>query len=273
MTLEAVRRWWKNVNRKPAVLALHGFIGCGRDFEPVIEKTTGEISWWTLDLPGHGVSHIKPPYRLETFLEQIEQARALVVEETGERPILLGYSMGGRLALHAAARAPEHWRALITIGATPGIDDETERATRLQADAERAQRMRGQSIDAFLAEWASEPIIQSQENIPRAIREAMLERRRQNAPHPLAEALEALSPGALPSLWGELNRLALPCLFVAGENDPKFSAIAERMATAVPNAHAEIIPEAGHCAHLEKSWPCTSKLIRFIDDLPQTGDA
>jgi len=269
---ERLRRWWRKINHKPAVLALHGFAGSAGDIEPVIQASLGECQWWALQLPGHGQGEpIEEPLTLASFLDLVETARKEIVDATGEPPMLLGYSMGGRLALHAALQNPEKWRALVTIGATPGLDDPAEREARQQADAELAARMRRQSIDEFLGEWQAKPIIRSQENIPRRIRDAMTQRRRENDPAALARVLETLSPGTLPSLWDELPRLTIPCLFVAGEDDPKFSAIAERMAAAVPNARTAIIHNAGHCAHLENTPRFTPELLRFLNEVKKSG--
>jgi len=256
---------WNNGATVP-LLAVHGFTGGAQDFTWLANQDEAH-EWWALDLPGSEQRRgLARPLGLELFLGEIEQARERIVRDTGQAPALLGYSMGGRLALHAAAQNPDHWRALVTIGATPGIDEEAQRSARRQADAELAKRMRRQTIEDFLAEWQLKPIIRSQENIRPEIRNLMIERRLKNHPRVLARVLEALSPGKLPSLWNRLDRLTMPCLFVAGENDATFAEIARRMASAVPRGKVAIIADAGHCTHLEQPAPFLEILRHFLSE-------
>lgn len=250
---------------RPPLLALHGFTGDAEDFAWLAEQTCHAIDWWAIDLPGHGTQPIDPQHAsLDDFVACVERARERIVEVTGHRPDLLGYSMGGRVALHAACRNPFAWRSLITIGATPGITDPGRRLDRLMADEDLAKRMRGQTIEGFLEAWRVLPIIQSQEQIPSAIREPMMARRRQQDPRQLAAALIAVSSGFIPSLWDGLGVLQLPTLLVTGQLDEKFCHIARKMEPLLPAAQLSLIPRVGHCAHLEKPEAFISALLGFL---------
>ncbi|WP_269542746.1 alpha/beta fold hydrolase [Cerasicoccus fimbriatus] len=262
---------WDSPGRAP-LLALHGFTGDAEDFAWLAEHSRDSLDWWALNLPGHGNARVDDhdALALGDFLDVIEAARRRIVAETQQVPILLGYSMGGRVALHAVNQKPANWRALVTIGATPGIGDPVRRMDRLIADEDLANRMRRQSIDAFLETWQAMPIIKSQDSIPAEILESLRLRRLRNDPAQLAAALVAVSSGKLPSLWDYLGDLDLPCLITAGAFDQKFCAIAREMLPKLPNARMEIIPKVGHCAHLEAPDVFLSALLAFlVRELPE----
>lgn len=187
---------------------------------------------------------------------------------TGQAPILLGYSMGGRLALHAVASDPALWRALVLIGATPGLRDCAEREGRAREDAALADAMATLSIDAFLEHWRQKPVIRSQDNIPAAILGPLRERRCRNDPRRLAAALRGFSPGLLPDLWPALPGLDLPVLVLAGARDAKFARLGQTMASALPQGRFAAIPAAGHCAHLEQAEAFLALLRTFTASLP-----
>jgi 2-succinyl-6-hydroxy-2,4-cyclohexadiene-1-carboxylate synthase len=163
--------------------------------------------------------------------------------------VLAGYSMGGRIALHAALARPERVRRLVLLGASPGLADASEREERRRADDALAERIEAIGVEAFADEWGRLPLWEGQ---PERVRAAAHADRLRNTPAGLADALRGLSTGALPSLWDRLGELPMPVVLLAGERDAKFRAIAERMAERIPGARLEIIPGTGHAAHLER---------------------
>jgi 2-succinyl-6-hydroxy-2,4-cyclohexadiene-1-carboxylate synthase len=163
---------------------------------------------------------------------------------------LVGYSMGGRLALHAAL-APElgaRLDRLVLIGASPGIADPAERAARRAADDRLAGEVEGSSIEQFAARWAQTPVLTGQRA---AVAAAVHADRLRNQPAGLARALRGLGTGALPSLWERLGEIAVPVALVVGERDPKFTAIASNMARALAHGEVIVVQGAGHAVHLE----------------------
>jgi 2-succinyl-6-hydroxy-2,4-cyclohexadiene-1-carboxylate synthase len=161
---------------------------------------------------------------------------------------LAGYSMGGRLALHAAVALPGRVRRLVLIGASPGLADPGERAERRAADEALAAEVEAMTIDEFAERWARTPVLAGQ---PPAVLAAVTAQRLENTPAGLAAALRGLGTGALPSLWDRLGELAIPVELVVGERDAKFRATAERMAAALPDARVHVVAGAGHAVHLE----------------------
>jgi 2-succinyl-6-hydroxy-2,4-cyclohexadiene-1-carboxylate synthase len=165
-----------------------------------------------------------------------------------ERFTLVGYSMGGRIALHFALAAGARVQRLVLIGSSPGLADPAERAARRAADEQLADEIERMSIEAFAERWAQTPVLAGQ---PPEVLAAVHADRLRNDPLGLARALRGLGTGALSSLWDRLSAVEMPVTLVVGERDEKFAAIAERMASVLPDAEVVVVPGAGHAVHLE----------------------
>jgi 2-succinyl-6-hydroxy-2,4-cyclohexadiene-1-carboxylate synthase len=227
---------------RPPLVLLHGFTQTRHSWRRTVAALDGRYRAVTPDLPGHGQLSERRPASLAATLGYL---RALVEEPH----VLAGYSMGGRIALHAALARPELVRRLVLVGASPGLAAETERAERRAADERLADRIEEIGVEAFAEEWAALPLWAGQ---PERVREASRADRLRNTPGGLAAALRGLGTGALPSLWERLGDVTVPVTLVVGERDEKFAAIAARMAERLPDAHVATIPGAGHAAHLER---------------------
>jgi 2-succinyl-6-hydroxy-2,4-cyclohexadiene-1-carboxylate synthase len=166
-----------------------------------------------------------------------------------EPHVLGGYSMGGRIALHAALARPRLVERLVLVGASPGLADVTQRAERRAADEALADRIERDGLEAFAAEWAELPLWEGQAERVRAAANAD---RLRNTAAGLAAALRGLGTGVLPPLWDRLGELTMPVTLVVGERDAKFRATAERMAERLPAASIVVVPGAGHAAQLER---------------------
>jgi 2-succinyl-6-hydroxy-2,4-cyclohexadiene-1-carboxylate synthase len=220
-----------------AVILLHGFTHTGRSWDPVVAAVGERYRPIAPDIRGHGRSSELEPVTLEAVLGDVG---ALVAG----RFALVGYSMGGRLALHVALALPERVERLVLIGASPGIADPAERAARRRADERQADEIERMSIEEFARRWAQQPVLAGQ---PAGIHEDRL----RCTPAGLARALRGLGTGALPPVWDRLRELRMPVVLVVGERDRKFRAIAERIAAATSDAELVVVPGAGHAVHLE----------------------
>lgn len=176
---------------------------------------------------------------------------------------VLGYSLGGRLTLALVCRHPERVRRAVAVGASPGIRDEQERAGRRELDEERARRLEGAGLEAFLKDWYAQPLFHDFAESPGFAR--ALARRREGDAVALAAALRALSPGAQPYLGDELARSDVPLLLVAGARDEKYMAVI-RALVEVSKARAAVIPDAGHAVHLERPAALAEILTEFLDE-------
>lgn len=220
------------------IVLLHGFTQTGASWRELIAELGERYRAVAPDIRGHGTAATRRPVTLDAVLDDLDALAP-------PRFTLGGYSMGGRIALHAALRMPAGVERLVLVGASPGIADPDERATRRAEDEALAGELeQGLSIESFAARWERRPLIADQ---PPSARDD----RRRNTPAGLAAALTGLSAGVLPSLWERLPEIAVPVELVVGERDAKFRAIADRMAAALPRARIAVIPDAGHAAHLE----------------------
>ncbi len=154
---------------------------------------------------------------------------------------LLGYSLGGRLALHALLEPGHPWQAAVIIAAHPGLEAAAERDARRAADALWATRALTANWQEFLAAWNAQPVLGG--CLPRdAQAEGRLGMRRRE----IARSFVDWSLAAQAPLWGRLHEITLPLLWVVGERDTKFLGLAERAVSLMPRATLVIAPDAGH---------------------------
>jgi len=234
----------------PPVTLLHGFTQSGRSWREVISKMPAGWKWIVPDLRGHGETQTRQgsPCSMDACMEDLLALwDALGVERTH----LAGYSMGGRLALHVAARRPDRVLSLLTIGAHAGLEEDA-REGRRRGDEGLAERIEKEGIEAFVAYWAALPLFTGLERRgPSYVAELRAERL-QNHATGLACSLRGMGAGAMEPVWNELGRVTFPCTFVAGQQDHGYVASARRLAATVRNGKFEIVPRAGHAVHQER---------------------
>jgi 2-succinyl-6-hydroxy-2,4-cyclohexadiene-1-carboxylate synthase len=219
------------------VVLLHGFAGTGRAWDPVVERL-GRERYTALapDMRGHGTASDVRPIGFDACVGDIFAAAP-------GRFSLCGYSMGGRIALHVALAAPERIDRLVLVATTAGIEDAAERAARRASDERLAAFAETATIEDFADRWAAEPLFAG--TPPEAAR-IWREDLRRNDPDALAAVLRGLGTGAMAPLWARLGELTMPATVLAGERDPKFLALGERLAAALPNGELIVVPGAGH---------------------------
>lgn len=249
----------------PTLLFLHGFVGSSADWREVIGAMEDSTHCIAVDLPGHGASLGMPrdSYTIEGA------ARAVIRILDGLeviRPVVTGYSMGGRLALYLALRYPSRCAGLILESASPGLEDPGERAARRAVDESRAKRLESGDFEAFLRDWYAQPLFASLARDENLLHRT-IEARRRNDPGELARSLRGMGTGSQPSLWGELEVLAVPALAIAGELDERYARISSRMAGINRRIESEIVPGVGHTVHAETPTGYASLLGRFVDGL------
>ena len=225
------------------VVLLHGFTHTGASWDPVVAALAERYRALAPDIRGHGAAARPEPVSLEGVLDDLAALAPA-------RFTLVGYSMGGRIALHAAV-APElagRVERLVLIGASPGIADPAERAERRSADDRLAGEVERMSTEEFARRWAQTPVLAGQ---PPAVEASVHADRLRNRPSGLAAALRGLGTGALPSLWDRLPEVRSPVTLIVGERDVKFRTIASDMARRLPDADVVVVADVGHAVHLE----------------------
>src|SRR3954468_16846135 len=210
----------------PRLVLLHGFTQTRQSWRRTAQALAGTYRAIAPDLPGHGQAVAKTA----SFDAVTAYVRAL------EPDVLVGYSMGGRIALHAAYQLQP--KRLVLVGASPGIRDATERAQRREADERLAARLETMTIEQFAREWGAQPLFSGQ---PERVAAAAYADRLRNTPQGLAKALTGLGTGVMEPLWDRLPELEIPVTLITGERDEKFRALAEQMRERLPNADHVIV--------------------------------
>jgi 2-succinyl-6-hydroxy-2,4-cyclohexadiene-1-carboxylate synthase len=235
------------------LVLLHGFTQTGRSWQPIAHALAGRYRAVAPDLPGHGDFAERRP---ASFAACDAYLRAL---SDGRPFTLAGYSLGGRVALHAALSLGPLVERLVLIGASPGIADPAERAARAADDGALADRIEAIGIEAFVREWGAQPLFAG---MPRGVAELADEDRLRNTAPGLASALRGLGTGVMPPLWERLGELTIPVDVVVGERDEKFRAIAERMEGPLAAARLHVVDGAGHAVQLEAPDAVVELLMR-----------
>ncbi len=172
---------------------------------------------------------------------------------------LLGYSMGGRAALHALLEKDHPWQAAIIVSAHPGLKTEPEKAARRATDADWATQALTRNWQEFLKAWDAQPILSSSPMREDQAAGRLVMRRRE-----VARSFVDWSLGAQASLWERLGEISIPVLWIAGENDPKFLALAQTAVAKMPHAVLRIAPAAGHRVPWETGIWFADQVAHFL---------
>ncbi len=253
------------------VTLLHGFTQSGRSWQEVISLMPAGWRWVVPDLRGHGEARMRPgsPCTMDACTADLE----LLWDHLGiQRTHLVGYSMGGRLALYVAARRPERILSLLTIGAHAGLE-EGAREGRRQGDEALAQRIEHDGLDAFVKYWSGLPLFAGLERRgPSFVAQLRAERMR-NTVSGLAASLRGMGSGQTEPLWDDLRRVTVPCTFVAGQLDHGYVASARRLAATVPHGRVEVVLRAGHTVHQERPEAFARVLANHLANASETDSS
>ena len=174
-----------------------------------------------------------------------------------EKSFLLGYSLGGRLALHACLSRPDLWKSAIVVGADPGLESEEEKKLQLDRDRKWAKRLKREPLEKLVDEWDAQPVFCGFENqAPRNLGEMNPDR--------LSHQFEVFSKGIQRNLVPKLAELKRPpVLFVSGEKDQKYQDIGEKLAKSSSAINTQVVADAGHRVPWESPESFVQVLIDF----------
>ena len=226
------------------VLFIPGFMQRGDAWRPVAELLPERYPSTMLD------------HREHSFERRLRE-----IEDTGAS-VLVGYSLGGRIALRAALRSPESYRALVLVGTTAGIEEGPVRVARAEADEKLASWMEAMPIEDIVGLWERQPLFADQSD---ALVEAQRPGRLSQNPRSLALLQRTAGQGTLEPVWHELRSLELPLLAIAGAHDDGYSRAAKRIASTAPNGRAAIVENAGHAPHLQRPEEVADLVTEFLD--------
>jgi 2-succinyl-6-hydroxy-2,4-cyclohexadiene-1-carboxylate synthase len=245
----------------PPLVLLHGFTGSVRSWDDVCPPLAVLGQLIRVDVIGHGRSP-SPPDPAEYSLDAAIRQLTSLLDSLGIDTVdLLGYSMGGRVALHFAVNAPHRLRRLILESASPGIEDATERSRRAASDDALADRILRDGLPAFVDAWERQPLLLPAAHVPPSVRARQHDLRLQNSPLGLANSLRGMGAGQQRPLWSSLSALEVPVDLIVGQNDARYCAVAKRMAESLPRAELTVVTDAGHTAHMDQP-PAFVKAVR-----------
>lgn len=246
------------MSREAPLVLVHGSFGHGGDWAPLVGTFARDVVR-TPDLPGHGARFAEPP-------PNFDAAVAALATEVPAGADVVGYSLGGRLALGLARALGRKVRSLVLESAHPGLAEE-ERAPRVEWDDAGATLLADDPAAFLQAFWAS-PLFTSFRGHPGFVaeRERRLARILRD-PSAAAETYRALSPARMPDLWPALAELDQPVLFVSGALDEKYGAIGERVAATCATARHAVVADAGHNVHFERPDEFVAALRDFWGSL------
>jgi 2-succinyl-6-hydroxy-2,4-cyclohexadiene-1-carboxylate synthase len=227
------------------VLFIPGFMQRGDAWRPVAE------------LLGERYPSVVLDHREHSYEGRLREIAAAAEEGA----VLVGYSLGGRLALRAVVRDPARYGGLVTVGATAGIDEPSLRSARAEADDRLAAWMEAAPIEDIVSVWERQPLFADQSD---ALIEEQREGRLSHDPAGLAMLLRTAGQGVLEPVWHELLTLDLPVLAIAGARDEGYVAAAERIADIAPRGQAAIVEEAGHAPQLQRPEEVADLIAGFL---------
>lgn len=244
------------------VLLLHGFLGCADDWSQVIATLGDTHRCVAFDLPGHGATPEPVPAGSDSFERTVDGLADRMSDLGFDTFHVLGYSMGGRLALGLVCRHPGRIGKAVVVGGSAGLEDQSARAERLARDRERAGKLETGDLAAFLRDWYAQPLFRDLARHESFA--SVLERRLRGERPGLAAALRGLSPGVQPPLHRCLAQTTVPLLLVAGGADQKYVASNRALAETSPLVRALEISGAGHSVHLERPDELARIVARFF---------
>ena len=236
------------------IWCLHGSLQTALVWKPIgnaIESEFGSVQVEAVNLYEN---------EYESFGDWREQFYEKVEEQTkGEPSLLLGYSMGGRLAMNACVHRPSLWSGVIAVGADPGLISDDARANQLQKDLEWARRFRSEDIQELLNEWDSLPVFCGRSNCAsREISELDSEK--------ISRFFDVFSKARQGNMLPMLRKLKTPpLLYISGCDDLKYTKIGQDLAAHCMPVRHQIIPNAGHRVPWESQDAFISEVSVFID--------
>lgn len=236
----------------PPCVFLHGFLGVKEDWKEMWDELSSRLFCIGIDLPGHG----KSSSITSDYLNVLARAIHHVCQQ---KSVLIGYSMGGRIALQLSAQHPDRFSHVILLSADPGLK-ENERESRLLQDKKWVEKLKSSTMETFLEEWYAQPLFQSLHKRPHLLKRLIGERKQQNPKH-LADVLWTLSPAREPAILSFPSRI----LFLYGEEDEKY----QKIYSALPKKiKVHKIEQSGHVIHLENPKSCALALGEYLEEHP-----
>ncbi len=248
------------------LLLFHGFTGDSRTWEPFYQQWSMHNRLIAIDIIGHGKSDSPQEierYDVRSVVKDIKKILELMRIEKAD---ILGYSMGGRLALSFSVLYPEFVRKLVLESSSPGLESETERENRRGQDEKLGKFILEQGIEKFVDYWENIPLFVTQKGLAPAVQSTIRAQRLTNCVIGLHNSLAGMGTGAQPSWWLQLHKLEAETLLLTGRLDEKFCLIAEKMTARIRNCEWLKVENCGHAIHVENPDIFGTIVKRFLSN-------
>lgn len=219
----------------PPLIFLHGFLGCKEDWNAMIPYFERDYYCIALDLPGHGSS---------LYSEDIVGA---IKNALPEKPILIGYSMGGRIAM----QLQEHAEKVVNISGHPGLKTNQEKQARLVHDTKWSQKLRELPFEQFLEEWYQQSVFAD-------FGPSLLKLRKNQNPYHLAQVMLQMSLGN----QSAIQQFLPDTLFIFGEKDWKYRTLFSNFVSCVD---VRMVKNSGHAVHIENPAECGLAILNWLN--------
>ncbi|MER2129258.1 2-succinyl-6-hydroxy-2,4-cyclohexadiene-1-carboxylate synthase [Solibacillus sp.] len=233
------------------LVLLHGFTGSTKTWQQVVKALSKSVRCILVDLTGHGQTSAPKNVAVYSMTYQIDTLHELFQQLHLEKFTLLGYSMGGRVALSYAVKYPDKVEQLVLESASPGLKSEEERAARKEADDALAEKILANGIESFVDKWENIALFASQKFLSEHVQQEIRTERLQQRAIGLANSLRGMGTGVMPNLWDDLTILPMPVTLLTGALDEKFVTLNEKMQNLLTHAKHLTIPAVGHAIHVE----------------------
>jgi 2-succinyl-6-hydroxy-2,4-cyclohexadiene-1-carboxylate synthase len=227
---------------------LHGFLGSHLDFLPLLDDLRS-YHCHLIDLPSHG----KSPF-ISPILATIEEHIHTIIKTLSQKPLLVGYSLGGRIAMQIAEKLPI--KGLFTFSSHIGLQNNTEKEERLDKDRLWQERLTTLSSKDFLTLWYKQAPFASLQRKPELLKN-LYETRNLSNPHALSSLLEEIGLAKQPLL----SSFPCPTCLAFGEYDVNYKHLYEKFVPSIPQIE---IPEAGHSVLIENPSYCAKAIKSFF---------
>lgn len=256
------RCWGAAAGSAPVWILLHGFAGSAAAWEPVAKHLPLNRCYIGVDLPGHGGSAWPKP---GLTLQDVAKALAVMLQTLAVGPVtLIGYSLGGRLALQLALGYPEGVGHLMLVSASPGVAGATERDERRERDGRWAALLQEEGMAGFIAQWDEQALFNGGRSLDGAQRAWWRELRLAQDPEGLAQAIAAFSPGREPYVGPALSQCLLPTELVVGANDARYVIWGETMRDSMRASRLHVLDGVAHNVPLEAPNELAQVMLRSL---------
>ena len=230
------------------IVFLHGFTGNSNSWRHIADA----LNRWVIliDLPGHSKSefiNLNEEYSIDDFCSELY----LLLNNYSIKKIdLVGYSMGGRIAMAFSSKHSNRINSLVLESSSLGIDDNKDKEDRYNQDLELCDNMED-NLNVFVDNWESKLLFKDQKRRNYILWEEQRNNRLKHNHKQLSKSLQVFSSGSMPYYEESFKYFEFPISIICGTDDDKYVKIGKEMMYMNKNAKQYIIAKSSHNTHLE----------------------